>query len=149
MDSDKPSGVFQAIKSGLVLVVDHDEVSRKWLEQTISAQGYSVECAWNQETALSVMRLAPDTVRAVVVNTDVAGGNGQATLQAIRDCDRKARIIAFSMHPGISPRMTLAVLPVPLEQKSLGIALHLAMTAGDRRRVNVEVRKNSATRSAA
>ncbi|MBI5531330.1 MAG: hypothetical protein HY898_01345 [Deltaproteobacteria bacterium] len=124
------SWLRDSARAVLVLVVDHDQSSRRWLEETIAGQGHLVECAWDEVTALNVLRLTPGLDRAIVFNAALDGGGGQATLRAIRDFDPKARIIAFAAHYGIDFRIPLAVLPLPLDARSLELALHLVVNMG-------------------
>jgi DNA-binding NtrC family response regulator len=117
-----------------VLVLNHDPVSSRWFDQTLRAQGHRVTIAWDSETALMIYQLERDSIAAVIINMTMPNGEGEATLQALLDIDRYAKVIVFGTEPGFDLRGTVAAIPMPLDNRSVELAIHMA---GARKRPSI------------
>jgi signal transduction histidine kinase/CheY-like chemotaxis protein/integral membrane sensor domain MASE1 len=67
-----------------LLVVDDHRISADYLCRTIRARGWSSDCAGSGEQALALLRAKGARYDAVLVDWNMPGMNGLATMQAIR-----------------------------------------------------------------
>jgi signal transduction histidine kinase/CheY-like chemotaxis protein/integral membrane sensor domain MASE1 len=67
-----------------LLVVDDNPISSRYLYKTIRAQGWRCDCAGSGEQALTLLRGSGDRYGAVLVDWNMPGMDGLATMQAIR-----------------------------------------------------------------
>ncbi|MES2163192.1 MAG: CHASE domain-containing protein [Pseudomonadota bacterium] len=67
-----------------LLLVDDDAVSADYLGRTIRARGWSSDSAGSGEQALTLLRRAAGRYDAILVDWDMPGMNGLATMQAMR-----------------------------------------------------------------
>ncbi|MBV6322047.1 CHASE domain-containing protein [Duganella violaceipulchra] len=67
-----------------LLMVDDDPVSADYLGRTIRARGWSSDSAGCGEQALALLRRAAGRYDAILVDWDMPGMNGLATMQAMR-----------------------------------------------------------------
>ncbi|MYM22059.1 response regulator [Duganella sp. FT135W] len=67
-----------------LLVIDNDSTSADYLCRSIRARGWSCDSASSGEQALSLLRSQPVRYDGILVDWDMPGMNGLATMQAIR-----------------------------------------------------------------
>ncbi len=108
-----------------VLLVD--PVAGTSVERMLSAQGYDVFRAADADTAADTYRLVGGSP-VVVLNMALPDQAGASALCAIRAVDLCASVVAYGVVDASSLRGVVAVLPQPVENKSLSLAMHLAHT---------------------
>jgi DNA-binding NtrC family response regulator len=111
-----------------VLLVDNEVSGSSRVEQMLRAQGFEVLTARDPEAARLMYRLCSGLGLVVVLNLALPDGLAMAALQAIRELDRDARVIAYGACNARDVRGVTAVLPTPLDHKSVSLAMQLAAT---------------------
>lgn len=134
MTDDTTSNRTRPGEAGQVLVLNHDPASSRWFDQVLRGHGHRVTIAWDLETALMIYQLERETVTAIIVNMNMPDGAGAAALQALREIDPQAKVIVFGAEPGFDLRGTVAAIPMPLDQRTVELAIHMA---GARRRPSI------------
>jgi CheY-like chemotaxis protein len=86
--------------SGLVLVVDDEEIVRTLAERILRHAGYQVLCANDGVEALDLIRDRSSELRAVLLDLAMPRMNGLETLDAIREHDPNLPIILSSGFSG-------------------------------------------------
>jgi two-component system cell cycle sensor histidine kinase/response regulator CckA len=84
--------------SGLILVVDDDQMVRKVVASSLTSLGYQIVEATSGTEAVAIYRLRHDEIRAVVLDMVMPGMTGRATYLALRDVDRNVAVLLMSGH---------------------------------------------------
>ena len=111
-----------------VLLVESDLSAPSRVDQMLRAQGFEVMIAPDPQTACMMYRLCSGVGLVVVLNFAMPDGLALEALQAIRTLDRDARVVGYGMCDARDIKGVTAVLPTPLDHKSLSLAMQLAAT---------------------
>jgi signal transduction histidine kinase/CheY-like chemotaxis protein len=84
--------------SGLILVVDDDQMVRKVVASSLTSLGYHIVEAVSGTEAVAIYRARHDEIRAVVLDMVMPGMTGRATYLALREVDRNVPVLLMSGH---------------------------------------------------
>lgn len=84
--------------SGLVLVVDDDQMVRKVISGSLGSLGYKTIEAINGPAAIELYRARHDEIRAVVLDMMMPGMAGRAIYLALRAIDENVAVLLMSGH---------------------------------------------------
>ncbi|HEU4731649.1 MAG TPA: response regulator [Kofleriaceae bacterium] len=84
--------------SGLVLVVDDDNLVRKVLTSSLGSLGYKTLEATSGPQAIEIYRLRHAEIRAVVLDMVMPGMAGRETYLGLREIDRNVAVLLMSGH---------------------------------------------------
>jgi DNA-binding NtrC family response regulator len=82
--------------TGLVLVVDDEEVVRQTARVTLERYGYSVLCAVDGASALEMFRLRAREITTVILDLTMPGMNGEEALRQMQAINPKVRVLLSS-----------------------------------------------------
>ncbi len=95
--SDSTAGAWHG--SGMVLVVDDEEIVRNLANRMIEQAGFSVLTAHDGEEAIRLYRKHRDEIDCVVLDLTMPKMNGEETFRALREIRPDVRVILSSGYP--------------------------------------------------
>jgi len=90
--ADLPKG------TGMILVVDDDQMVRKVVSSSLGVLGYQTVEATGGNEAVRIYRERHDEIRAVVLDMVMPGMTGRATYLALREVDPNVAVLLMSGH---------------------------------------------------
>lgn len=84
----------------LVLVVDDEAVLRNLLQFALPRQGFAVLTAAGGEEAVALYRQRPHDIALVLMDVNMPGADGPATLTTLRQLDPQVRCCFMTGHAG-------------------------------------------------
>jgi len=84
--------------TGLILVVDDDQMVRKVVSSSLSSLGYQIVEAVSGPEAIEIYRARQHEIRAVVLDMVMPGMTGRATYLGLRDINRDVAVLLMSGH---------------------------------------------------
>ncbi len=120
--------------SGLLLVIDDDDIVRRAMSRVLAALGYDVIEAATGAEGVEMYRARRDEVRAVVLDMVMPRMNGRAVYLALRAIDPGVRVVVMSGHAdaqeveGLLELGVAAYVPKPHGPEQLAAALSAAVS---------------------
>jgi len=111
-----------------ILVVDDEEIARRFLERALTQEGYHVLLANNGEEALELLRTTRRKVALVVTDLVMPGMGGHAFAVEVGQLSSPPPVLYISAYESPQGEMAKRFLQKPFSVEELIAAVHALIT---------------------